>query len=144
AGRDAAGNTPLVFVTGEDPVKGGLVTNLNRPGGTLTGVSFYDVPLAGKRLGLLLDLVPADAAIAGLVEPSFAPLQEELTGLEAAARPINRQLSIFHSTSESEIEAAFSAISKSGAGGVHVGSGPLFNTYRKKIVTLAAQHKIPA
>ena len=144
AGKVAAGNTPIIFVAGADPVKSGIVTNLSRPGGTITGVSFYDVPLAGKRLGLLLDLVPAATGIAILVDPSFGPFQEELTGLEAAARPINRQLTIFRAVNESEIEAAFTAISRSGAGGVHIGSGPMFNTHRQKIVALAAQHKIPA
>lgn len=144
AGRTAAGSTPVIFVAGDDPVKNGLVTSLSRPGGTLTGVSFYDVPLAGKRLGLLLDIVPAAAGIAVLVDPSFGPFQEELTGLEAAARPIKRQLNIFRAANESEIEQAFTAISRSGAGGVHIGSGPMFNTHRQKIVTLAAQHKIPA
>jgi putative tryptophan/tyrosine transport system substrate-binding protein len=144
AGRTAAGDTPIVFVAGDDPVKAGHVASLNRPGGTITGVSFYDVPLAGKRLGLLLDLVPASASIAVLVDPVFAPFEEELTSLEAAALPIKRQLTIFRAANEAEIEAAFTAIAKSGAGGVHVGSGPTFNTHRKKIVTLAAQHKLPA
>lgn len=144
AGRAAVGDTPVVFVAGDDPVKAGHVVSLNRPGGTLTGVSFYDVPLAGKRLGLLLDLVPASASIAVLVDPVFAPFQEELISLEAAAQPIKRQLTIFRATNETEIEAAFAAIAKSGAGGVHVGSGPMFNTHRRKIVALAAQHKLPA
>jgi putative tryptophan/tyrosine transport system substrate-binding protein len=144
AGRATVGDTPVIFVAGDDPVKAGHVASLNRPGGTLTGVSFYDVPLAGKRLGLLLDLVPASASIAVLVDPDFAPFEEELTSLEAAARPIKRQLTIFRATNEREIEAAFTAIAKSGAGGVHVGSGPMFNTHRQKIVRLAAQHKLPA
>lgn len=144
AGKTAAGDTPIVFVAGDDPVKAGHVASLNRPGGTVTGVSFYDVPLAGKRLGLLLDLVPASASIAVLVDPVFAPFEEELTSLEAAARPIKRQLTIFRAANEAEIEAAFTAMAKSGAGGVHIGSGPMFNTHRKKIVTLAAQHKLPA
>ena len=142
AGRAAAGDTPLIFVAGDDPVKAGLVASLNRPGGTLTGVSFYDIPLAGKRLRLLLDLVPASASIAVLLDPVFAPL--ELTSLEEAAQSVKRQLTIVRAANENEIEAAFAAIAKSGAGGVHVGSGPMFNTHRKKIVTLAAQHKLPA
>ena len=76
------------------------------------------------------------------MDPVFAPL--ELTSLEEAAQSVKRQLTIVRAANENEIEAAFAAIAKSGAGGVHVGSGPTFNTHRKKIVTLAAQHKLPA
>lgn len=144
SGRTVIGTTPVVFVSGNDPVKGGIVTNLSRPGGTMTGVSFYAVPLSAKRLGLLADLVPGAASIAVLVDPSFAPSADELAALEAAAPKLGRKLAVFKATNAQETEEAFAAIAQSGAGGLHVGNGPFFNGHRLRILALAAERKIPA
>jgi putative ABC transport system substrate-binding protein len=135
---------PLVFVAGDDPVNTGLVTNLHRPGGNITGVSFMDVVVAAKRLGLLLELLPPSATIAALVDSSFYSSKEELRSLQASMRAIQRPLVVLTAVNEAEISAAFDEMVRHKVAGVFVGAGPKFNVFRRMIISLAAQHAIPA
>src|SRR5262249_52447124 len=134
-GKEIVGTTPIVFTAGDDPAKSGLVSSLSRPGGTVTGVSFYDVPLAAKRLGLLLDLVPGATTVAAIVDPGFGPSVEEVAGLQAAAAKIRQRL-ILMQVRENEIETALAEIARSGASALHIGSGPLYNAKRERIAAL--------
>jgi ABC-type uncharacterized transport system substrate-binding protein len=143
AAMAATKTIPIVFVSGEDPVIGGLVANLNRPGGNVTGVSFFDIPLGGKRLGLLHELIPQGARIALLLDPSSVG-ETELGALEAAAQARGRQIVVVRATNEAEIDGAFAAISGSGAGALMVGGGPSFVRHRRQLVALAAKLAIPA
>ncbi len=143
AAKAATTTIPVVFVTGVDPVAGGLVAALNRPGGNLTGVSFFDAPLAGKRLGLLNELLPQAATVALLLDANFADAEAESRELDAAAHLIGRRMTIAKVGSEADFDAAFAAIVQSGAGGLLVGAGPFFNTQRRRIVALAARHAVP-
>jgi putative ABC transport system substrate-binding protein len=77
---------PIIFVTGADPVAAGIVSSVSRPGGNVTGVSFFDVPVAGKRLALLRELVPNAEIIAVLQDPNFSQHQTETREIETAAR----------------------------------------------------------
>src|SRR5262245_39718190 len=88
AAKAATATIPIVFVVGSDPVAAGLVANLNRPGGNLTGVSFFDTPLAAKRLSLLNELLPQAAVIAVLLDANFAEADVEARELSAAASAI--------------------------------------------------------
>jgi putative ABC transport system substrate-binding protein len=144
AAKAATATIPIVFAVGSDPVAAGFVTSLNRPGANLTGVSFFDNPLAAKRLGLLNELLPQAAVVALLLDQSFAGAEVELRELDAAARAAGRRVSIVKVGAEGEFNAAFSTIVQSGAGGLLVGSGPFFNSQRRRIVILAARHAIPA
>ena len=144
AAKAATTSIPIIFVTGTDPVGSGLVSSINRPGGNVTGVSFYDIPIIGKRLDLLHQLVPKAEFIAVLQDSNFSVLHEETGEIEAAARAIGRKLIMFKAGREEEIDAAFSMIAKSGAGALLVGGGPFFSSRRSQLIGLAAFHAIPA
>jgi putative ABC transport system substrate-binding protein len=106
----------------------------------MTGVSFYDVPITGKRLELLRQLVPKAELIAVLQDPTFAVHQTETSVIETTARTLGQRIITFKAGSEREIDEAFSAIAKSGAGALLVGAGGFFNSRRSQLVGLAALH----
>src|SRR5262245_9021538 len=106
AAKAATTTIPIVFATGDDPVKGGLVASLARPGGNLTGVSFRTTELTAKRLELLRELVPAATRVAALVNPT-GPAAEMVSDLEPAARAIGLQIQVFNASTSGEINAAF-------------------------------------
>jgi putative ABC transport system substrate-binding protein len=143
AAKAATTSIPIIFVTGTDPVGSGLVSSINRPGGNVTGVSFYDIPIIGKRLDLLHQLVPKAEVIAVLQDSNFSVLHEETREIEAAARAIGQKLIMFKVGREEEIDAAFSMIAKSGAGALLVGGGPFVASRRSQLIGLAAFHAIP-
>ncbi len=134
---------PIVFVTGADPVAGGLVSSLNRSGGNVSGVSFFDVPVAAKRLEQLHVLVPKADVIAVLQDPNFPEVQTETREVQTAARDIGQKIVLVNGR-EQEFEAAFATIAQSGAGALLVGAGPFFNGRRRQLIALAARHAIPA
>jgi putative ABC transport system substrate-binding protein len=135
---------PIVFVSGEDPIRMGLVTNLARPSGNLTGVAFLDTDLAAKRLGLLHELVARSAAIAVLIDPNSPGGVRELKGTEEAGRAMGRQLIIAKASSDAEIDAAFLTFGRASAGAVFIGAGPYFGSRREIIATRVARSGLPA
>ena len=144
AAKKATETIPIIFVTGVDPVAAGLVSSISRPGGNMTGVSFYGVPVTGKRLELLRQLVPEAELIAVLQDPTFAVHQTETSLIETAAHNLGQKIVTFEAGSEQEIDVAFSAIAKSGAGALFIGAGQFLNSRRNQLVGLAALHAIPA
>jgi putative ABC transport system substrate-binding protein len=144
AARSEMAETPVIIVSGSDPVRTGLVASLNRPGGNITGVVFLTGDLTAKRLGLLHDLVPKAAVIAVLQDPNYAEVGLLMKEAEAAGRTMGRQLLIVKAASESEFDAAFAAIVQARAGALLVGGGPFFNSRRRRLVALAARHGLPA
>jgi putative tryptophan/tyrosine transport system substrate-binding protein len=144
AARAATSTIPIVFVSGGDPVATGLVTNLSRPGGNITGVSFTGAPLQPKRLALLHELVPPPATIAWLRNPSNPGSEIEERDVDSAARELGRHLLRFDAESPREIDAAFATMVQSRAGALLIGSGALFNTRRRQLAALAARHGVPA
>ena len=92
AAKAATGNVPIIFVTGADPQTEGLVSSISRPGGNVTGVSFYDIPVTGKRLALLQELVPRAEVIAVLQDPTSATYQTETREIEKAARAMGQNI----------------------------------------------------
>jgi putative ABC transport system substrate-binding protein len=145
AARAATATIPIVFVTGDDPVKRGLVANLNRPGGNLTGVTFFGSGVLGaKRLELLRELVPKAAVIAFLLDPSWPGSVTELPEVESAARAIGRQIVVVKAASEREFASAFATMVQSGATALAVSSSPLYTSQSPQLVALAAQYRIPA
>ena len=135
---------PIVFLTGDDPVKFGLVASLNRPGGNLTGVSFLSPALEAKRVELLRQLVPTANTIAVLVNPSSPGAEARLEDVRDAARLLGQQVRIVNARSEGDFEAAFAGLVQLGAGALIVVSDPLFNNHRDELTALTARRAIPA
>ena len=135
---------PIVFLTGADPVRVGLVGSLNRPAGNVTGVVFITGELAAKRLGLLHELVPNAFVIGVLLDRNGPATDEVLSGVEEARRIIGRQFKIVMAAREHELDAAFESIVQARAGALLVGGGPLFLGQRRQLVALAARHALPA
>ena len=144
AAKAATTNIPIVFVTGGDPQAEGLVSSISRPGGNMTGVSFFDIPVTGKRLALLRELIPRAETIAVLQDPNSATFRSESGEIEAAVRATGQKIIIVKAGTEQEINGAFSTVDKSGAGALLVGGGPFFNGRRNQLIGLAALHAIPA
>jgi len=145
AAKAATTTIPIVFATASDPVKLGLVATLNRPGGNITGISFFSAELAAKRLGLLRELLPAAARVAVLVNPADAVRAEStVRDVEAAARAIGLQIQVLNASTSGEIEAAFAALAGERADVLFVAPDAFFNDRRVQLATLAARHTIPA
>src|SRR2546425_12374518 len=123
AAKATTTTVPIVFVTGGDPVRAGLVASLNRPGGNVTGVSFITAELGSKQLGLLRELRPVAARIAVLVDPKWPLTERFVSELRAAALAVGQQLIVLDVSSDREIETAFTTLVQRGAGAVHVGIG---------------------
>jgi putative tryptophan/tyrosine transport system substrate-binding protein len=134
---------PIVFLTGDDPVKFGLVGSLNRPGGNLTGVTFLSPALEAKRLELLRELVPTATTIAVLVNPNSPGAEARLKDVREAARLLGQQFSIVNAGSEGDFEVAFAGLVPQRAGALIVVSDPLFNNHRDQLTALAARRAIP-
>jgi putative ABC transport system substrate-binding protein len=142
--KNATTSVPIVFTAGGDPVAEGLVTNLNRPGGNITGVNFLGGVLGAKRLELLRQLVPKAATIAMLVMPNTPNTDAERRDVEAAAQALGQQLLVLNANSDRDIDAAFSTFADRGVGALLVGSGTLFVAKRDRVIALAARHRLPA
>jgi ABC-type uncharacterized transport system substrate-binding protein len=135
---------PIVFTTGSDPVRDGLVTSLNRPGGNVTGVVFISGTVGGKRLELLRQLVPKAGTIAMLVNPGTSETDAERAEVQAAAQAVGQQIRIVEIRNTAEIEMAVAAAVAAGAGALLIGAGTFSFSNRVPIVESAARHAIPA
>jgi ABC-type uncharacterized transport system substrate-binding protein len=144
AAKAATTTVPIVFMTGGDPVKDGLVARLNRPGGNVTGISFFTAELGAKQLGLLRELRPVAAPIAVLVDPKWPFTKRFVSELQAAALAVGQQLIVLDVSSDREIETAFTTLVQRGAVALHAGIGGFMSSRRERIVALAARHRIPA
>jgi putative ABC transport system substrate-binding protein len=143
AAKEATSVIPIVFFSGEDPVKRGLVASLARPSANLTGVSWLAVELMPKRLELLLELVPGAGMITLLVNPKNANVERMVRDVEEAARVKRVQLQILKASTENEIDDAFATMVRRQTGLV-VSTDPFFNGRRNQLVALAARHAVPA
>jgi len=144
AAKAATKTVPIVFATGGNPVREGLVASLNRPGGNVTGVSFISVELGAKRLGLLRELRPGAARIAVFVDPKFPTIERFISEVRDAASAMGQQIEVLYIGSDREIESAFTMLVQRGAGALLCGSGGLLYSRRDLIVALAARHRTPA
>jgi ABC-type uncharacterized transport system substrate-binding protein len=145
AAKAATTTIPIVFNSGDDPVRLGLVASLARPGGNLTGINFFVGELAAKRLELLRELVPAATRVALLLDPSVGQMTETTLGdVEAAARPKGLQIQVLNVQASSEINAAFATLMHERPDALFVGPGPFFTNRRVQLALLAAFHRMPA
>src|SRR6516164_1355105 len=143
AAKNATSLIPIVFLATGDPVEEGLVASLARPGGNLTGVTFIGVELWGKRVELISELVPETRALAVLMNPNFPFAERNIKAVEEAARAKGLQLRILRAATESEIDAAFTALAELQTRALLVGA-PTFLGQREQIVALAARYGVPA
>src|SRR5262249_9105463 len=143
AAKTATSTIPIVFTSAVDPVAGGLVTSLNRPGGNATGANNYLSDLAAKRLELLHELVPNVAVIGMLVNPNYPNVESQWKDAQEAARRFGQQIHVVNAGSERDFSAAFTALVERNAGALLVGADSLFLGRSDQIVALAARHKIP-
>ena len=143
AARAATTTVPIVFTTGSDPVKDGLVASLNRPGGNVTGISFLTGMLGPKRLEILRQLLPDVKTIAMLSSSVSSETVRERMDVQAAAQAIGQRLLMLDVNNEREIEAAFDTLVESRVDALLVGTGPLHLSHREKIATLEARHALP-
>lgn len=144
AAKNATSTIPVVFVMGGDPVKLGLATSISRPGGNSTGMTIISALLAPKRLGLLRQLVPTASSLAAMVNPNTPEGQMQSSDMHAAAQELGLKLRFLEAADEKEIDNAFAGLGAEKADALMVGSDPVFDVHRDKIVKLAAQIGIPA
>jgi putative tryptophan/tyrosine transport system substrate-binding protein len=143
AAKAATKTIPIVFVTGADPVKTGLVDSLSRPGGNLTGVTLLISILGPKRLELLRELLPSTNTIALLVNPNNPNVGTDAPAAEAAANALGRHLEVLKAGTERDLEAAFTTMVERQAGALVVMADPLFFAWREQLVALAARYAVP-
>jgi len=143
AAKAATSTIPIVFGSG-DPIKSGLVASLNRPGGNATGVYILANDLESKRLGLLHELFFSAALFGVLLNPEFPPTTQGATELRATASTIGQPLTFLNASTDAELDAAFAALTKQHVTAILTVANPFFDTRRDKIITFAAQQKLPA
>jgi putative tryptophan/tyrosine transport system substrate-binding protein len=144
AARAATSTVPIVFTFGGDPVQAGFVASLNRPGGNITGVSFFNTLLGGKALGLLLELVPNASVIALLANPTLPEAARFLRDAQQAASTLGRNFLVLNAGTPSEIDSALASLRQRRADALLVGSDPFFTSRRQQIVALAARDAVAA
>src|SRR5262249_49419323 len=140
----ATATIPIVFAAGSDPIRDGLVASLNRPGGNVTGVSFFSGVVGAKRLELLRQFVPRAATISMPVKPDTPVPDAEPKNVQAAVQRLGPQLVIVDVSTAHDIETAFAIFVQRGAGALLVGTGGFLNSQREQIVALADRYALPA
>ena len=141
--KAATATIPIVFLVGGDPMALGLVVRLNRPGGSITGVTPLNDELAAKLLELLHEMVPKAAIIGYLINPDNASSANLSRQIQAAARTIGQRVHILNVSSENDFEPAFATLDQIRAGGLCVQGDTFFNSRREQLIALAAHHSIP-
>jgi putative ABC transport system substrate-binding protein len=144
AAKTATSTIPIVFNTGGDPVKFGLVASLNRPGQNVTGVASLGKMLVAKQLEILQELVPQADVVAFLVNPSNAVARLDTADVQAAAGALGKKLIVVEAATAGDLDRAFTTISEQHGGALVVQTDPFFLGRRDQILTLAARHAIPA
>jgi ABC-type uncharacterized transport system substrate-binding protein len=139
----ATSTIPIVFTSSDNPMERGLVASINRPGGNVTGVSWFSAELGPKRLGLLHELVPNVTIVALLINPNNPESVRQPAELQDGARAIGLQLVVLTATTAGDIDTAFTTMVQNRVGALLVGSDPFFANRREQLIALAAQHAIP-
>ncbi len=144
AAKAATTSIPIVFVTGGDPVSGGIVASLNRPVGNITGVTWVATALVPKQLELLRGSTCNPVLIGALVNPSHSDHDVQLRELQEAGATVGKNIYIVQATTAPEIDRAFASLVQKRADALMVANDPFFISCRDQIVALAAKYKIPA
>src|SRR5438552_4421054 len=145
AAKVATTTIPIVFETGGDPIRLGLVASLNRPGGNVTGVTQLAEEIAPKRLELMHELVPTASVIGLLVNPTNPALADASTrNLQAAAHALGLQLHVLHASTERDVDAVFANLIQLRAGGLVIGPDNFLVTRSERLAKLALEHALQA
>lgn len=146
AAKAATATIPIVFLTGSDPVKDGLVTSLNRPGANLTGVTTLNVEIGPKRFEVLRELLPTAATVAVLINPNNHPavVEAQITQAQALVHPLGLQMiHVLQATTERDLDSAFSTAIQRGAGGLVITPDTFFSGQSAQLAALALRHAVP-
>jgi ABC-type uncharacterized transport system substrate-binding protein len=144
AAKAATTRIPIVFANGSDPVKFGVVTSMNRPGGSVTGVSFYNNALIAKRLQLLRELLPTARRIGFMANPANPNVNLDREEARAAADSLNVDILMVGAEREHDLDAAVAAVAEARSDAMLVNTDTLFQSRAVRIAALAMQHKLPA
>ena len=143
AAKAATATIPIIFATGDDPLRSGLVGSFNRPGGNITGVFSVSASMEGKHLGLLREVVPTAAVIGMLVNPTSPGSERQERETQAAAQALGQQLHVFKASGERDIDNVFATLTQYRIGALLIAANALFTGQRDQLVALAARHAIP-
>jgi putative tryptophan/tyrosine transport system substrate-binding protein len=143
AAKQATSTIPIVFGTGGDPVTAGLVRSFNRPGGNATGFTLLTNLMEPKRVGLLHELVPGNALMGALVNPTFPTAARQLQEIEEATRTINQKFLAAKASNDMELDAALALLVQQRVGALLVAADPYFDTRRDRIISFVAENKLP-
>ena len=145
AARAATATIPIVFWIGSDPIELGIVANMNRPEGNLTGVTTLNHKLVAKRLELLHDVVPAAKSLALLVNPTSPDLTASaIRDAQAAAGSLSLELHVLEASTEAGLDAAFARLGELRSGGLVIGTDAFFTSRLERLAELALRHGVPA
>ena len=143
AAKNATTTIPILFATGGDPVRLGLVSSLARPAGNMTGVSFFNADLTAKALGLLSQIVPKARTIALLFNPNVPDSARQPADAQEAARALGLELLVLNASTDAEIDSAFATLVQRGAGALIIGGDPFFRSRLDRLTALTERHRIP-
>ena len=144
AAKQATTSIPIAFMSADsDPVRSGIVESLARPGGNVTGMSLLGSALGGKRLAILLELLPAAKTIAVLINPRNRNAEPDAAEIAAAVRAGGQKLVVLHASAAGELNAAFATLASQNAEGLVLTSDGIFTDARPEIVALAERHRVP-
>ncbi len=143
AAEAATTTIPIVFTTGDDPVKVGLVASLNRPGGNATGMSLLSGTLLAKRLGLVRELLPTAALVAALTNPTTPENATDVKDVQEAARAVGQRILVLEASTENGLVTAFATLIQQQAKALLVGNDVFFNSRRDQLIALAARDAVP-
>ena len=145
AAKAATATIPIVFGVGEDPVALGLITNLAKPGGNVTGINFFSFEVNAKRLGLMHELLPKATRFAVLLNPGNAPSAQSTSNeIRKAARGLGLDVLFFNASTSAEIDAAFTAMAHERIDALFIASDGFFNGRRVQFATSAMRDRLPA
>jgi putative ABC transport system substrate-binding protein len=143
AAKKATSTIPIVFQTGSDPMRDGLVASFNRPAGNVTGATRLTTQLMPKRIGVMLDLIPNASKIGLLLNPDSIQAAEQIEEIRTATGARNLGFVLGEARSDAELDAAFAALMHAGAAAVIEGSDPVFIGAAQHIVALTMRYKVP-
>ena len=144
AAKAATDTIPIVFNSGSDPIKLGMVTSLSRPSGNITGITFFAADLVAKQIDVLHQVIPGMKVVALLINPNSPEAARQPTDAQEATRKLGIDLQILNASTDAEIDRAFASLPQIRADALLVAAEPFFGSRIEKLVALAAHHKIPA
>ena len=143
AAKNATSTIPVVFVTGADPVKVGLVSNVRQPGGNVTGITFFVEELSAKSLSLLGQMVPYAKTVGLMVNPLNPETPRRAADAVVAARALGLEMELLYAATPSDIDKVFDTLTERRIGALLIGAEATYGAHIQQLISLAARHKMP-